>query len=83
MGKIAAKSAVAVLFCLLLPIGSATENIPDDSATTIDEEIQTEPLPETNEFIGESEIGELCPSLTKLPLMTGRPAPCLATYQLF
>jgi len=83
MGKIAAILACFIAMCLLLPVGSALETVPDDSAELLDDDRESGPVQGSADFVKESEVNNLCPSLTQLPLMMGRPAPCLATYPLY
>ena len=83
MGKIAVILACFMVICLLLPAGSALETVPDDSADLLDDDMESRPGQNSADFVKESEVRNLCPSLTQLPLMMGRPAPCLATYPLF
>lgn len=68
--------------CLLFPAISALEDVPDNTGTPqVDDSLSDQP--DVAEITEESEIRGLCPSILEMPLMLGKPAPCMATYSLF
>ena len=83
MGRIAAILVCFIALYLLFPAESSLENIPDNKVKAVAADTLSAPPVLKTEIIKESEIEKICPSIIELPLMPGRPAPCLATYPLF
>lgn len=82
MGKVVITILGLIAVCFLIPVMAAVEEGPADT-----EAPQSGDSPaiqsDSTVVIQESEILELCPSVTQLPLMFGKPAPCPVTYPLF
>ncbi|MEW5922829.1 MAG: hypothetical protein AB1746_02465 [Candidatus Zixiibacteriota bacterium] len=82
MGKIAIMILGLIAICFLIPAMAALGEVETDTEKpqpNDSEEVETD----STMVLQKSEIRELCPSITRVPLMYGKPAPCPATYPLF
>ena len=82
MGKIAITILGLIAICFIIPAMAAVKEVVTDTETTqLADSVSIRS--DSTVVLQESEILKLCPSVTHLPLMFGKPAPCPATYPLF
>ena len=73
--------ALAIMLLLLLPASNTSSQPSPDSNLHSASDLATDTLNQigVDDFRGQS---RLCPALLELPVMLGRPTPCLRSYRL-
>jgi hypothetical protein len=73
--------ALVIMLLLLLPASNTSSNTsPDGDVYAAPEKFDSSEINRVNDS---TQIkSELCPALLELPIMFGRPAPCLRSYRL-